>query len=122
MINFQISIAFLKGVGPATAQILGKELGIFTYADLANFFPSRYIDRTKFYKIKELQSNSFEVQLVGKIISMRSVKQKKREQACCQFYGCFRQHGTRLVQRSQMDQGKHETQCTLCDFWKGELL
>lgn len=85
MINFQISIAYLKGVGPARAQLLGKELGIFTYADLANFFPFRYIDRTKFYKIKELQNNSSEVQLVGKITSMRSVKQKKGSRLVASF-------------------------------------
>lgn len=85
MINFQISIAYLKGVGPARAQLLGKELGIFTYADLANFFPHRYIDRTKFYQIKELQNNSAEVQLVGKITSMRSVKQKKGSRLVASF-------------------------------------
>ena len=85
MINFQISIAYLKGVGPARAQLLGKELGIFTYADFANFFPYRYIDRTKFYKIKELQSNSSEVQLVGKITSFRSVKQKKGSRLVASF-------------------------------------
>jgi len=76
-INLQTSITYLKGVGPARAELLGKELGIFTYADLANIFPNRYIDRTQFFKINELQANNTEVQLVGKIISYRTVKQKR---------------------------------------------
>jgi ATP-dependent DNA helicase RecG len=57
--------------------LLGKELGIFTYADLANFFPNRYIDRTRFFKIKELQVNNSEVQIVGKITSVNTVQQKR---------------------------------------------
>ena len=83
--KFQTSISYLKGVGPSRAQLLGKELGIFTYADLANFFPSRYIDRTKFYKIKELQINSSEVQIVGKITGVKTVKQKRGSRLVAKF-------------------------------------
>ena len=60
-------------------------MGIFTYGDLANFFPNRYIDRTRFYKIRELQANSSEVQLIGKITSVRSVKQKRGSRLVAQF-------------------------------------
>ena len=84
-INFQTSISYLKGVGPTRAQLLGKELGIFTYSDLANFFPNRYIDRTRFYKVKELQPNSSDVQIVGKIIGVKSVKQKRGSRLVAQF-------------------------------------
>ena len=49
------SIDYLKGVGPNRSDILKKEFQIFTYDDLLNFFPFRYIDRTKFYKISEIQ-------------------------------------------------------------------
>ena len=49
------SIDYLKGVGPNRAEILKKEFKIFTYYDLLNFFPFRYIDRTKFYLINEIQ-------------------------------------------------------------------
>ncbi|MCP4884686.1 MAG: ATP-dependent DNA helicase RecG [Flavobacteriales bacterium] len=83
--NFQTSISYLKGVGPARAQLLGKELGIFTYGDLANFFPNRYIDRTKFYKIRELQNNSADVQIVGKVTGFKSVKQKRGSRLMAQF-------------------------------------
>ena len=72
-------------MGPARAQLLGKELGIFTYADLANFFPFRYIDRTKFYQIRELQISSADVQIVGKITGFKSVKQKKGSRLVAQF-------------------------------------
>ncbi|MEL4454502.1 ATP-dependent DNA helicase RecG [Lutimonas vermicola] len=83
--NFQTSISYLKGVGPSRAKLLGKELGIFTYADLANFFPNRYIDRTQFYKIRDLQINSADVQIVGKITGVKSVKQKRGSRLVAQF-------------------------------------
>ncbi|WP_394369928.1 ATP-dependent DNA helicase RecG [Lutimonas saemankumensis] len=64
---------------------MGKELGIFTYADLANFFPHRYIDRTRFYKIRELQVNSSEVQIIGTISAVKMVKQKRGSRLVAQF-------------------------------------
>ena len=83
--KLQTSIAYLKGVGPNRADILGKELGIFTFADLLNFFPFRYIDKTKFYKIKELLPNSSEVQLIGNISNLRTVKQKRGSRLTATF-------------------------------------
>ncbi len=77
MYNSQTAITYLKGVGPSRADLLVKELGIRTYGDLINFFPNRYIDRTQFFKINQLQDNSAEVQLVGKITSLRTVNQKR---------------------------------------------
>ena len=71
------SIEYLKGVGPSRADLLRKELGIRTLADLANFFPNRYIDRTQFLKIKQLQQNSAEVQVIGKITHLKTVQQKR---------------------------------------------
>jgi len=64
---------------------LAKELSIFTYADLANFFPNRYIDRTQFFKIKELQANNSEVQIVGKITSIKTIGQKKGSRLVATF-------------------------------------
>ena len=60
-------------------------MGIFTYADLANFFPNRYIDRTRFYKIRELQANSTEVQIIGKLTSVKTVKQKRGSRLVAEF-------------------------------------
>src|SRR6187402_336690 len=67
-------IEYLKGVGPNRGALLRKELGIFKYGDLVNFFPNRYIDRTRYYKINELQNNIAEVQIIGKIINIKTVE------------------------------------------------
>ena len=81
----QTSIAYLKGVGPGRAEALGKELGIFTCADLLNFFPFRYIDRSRFFKISELLPNFAEVQLIGTITGFRTVQQKRGSRLTATF-------------------------------------
>ena len=40
-------IQYLPGVGPSRKKILGEELGIFTYGDLLNYYPYKYVDRSK---------------------------------------------------------------------------
>lgn len=70
-------IEYLKGVGPQRGDLLRKELGIHKYVDLLNLFPNRYIDRTRYYKINELQNSNSEVQIVGKIINIKTVEQGK---------------------------------------------
>src|SRR5690554_6623472 len=69
----QTSIAYLKGVGPKRAEVLEKELNIKTYADLLYYFPFRYEDRTKFYRISEVRPNLPYVQLKGKITYIEEV-------------------------------------------------
>jgi len=61
----QRPIAFLKGVGPAKGDLLKQELNIHTLGDLLHHFPFRYIDKTKFHQIRELNEESGEVQLKG---------------------------------------------------------
>lgn len=61
------SINYLPGVGPKRAELLNKELSIFTYRDLLYYFPYKYIDRTKFYKITELDPELPFVQIKGSI-------------------------------------------------------
>jgi ATP-dependent DNA helicase RecG len=75
--SLNTSISYLKGVGPSRADLLKSELKIFTFNDLINFFPNRYIDRTQFFKINELQQNSSEIQVIGKITSVKTVAQKR---------------------------------------------
>ena len=70
----QTPIEYLKGVGPQRGELLRKELGIHRYDDLINFFPNRYIDRTRYYKINELQKNDSEVQIIGKIVTIKTVE------------------------------------------------
>ena len=81
----QTPIDYLKGVGPNRAALLRAELGIHTYQDLINFFPNRYIDKTRFYKINELQQNTAEVQVVGKIINIKTVDQKMGSRMVAEF-------------------------------------
>ena len=75
--DLQTSLSYLKGVGPNRARLLRSELGLETYQDLLYLFPNRYIDKTKFHKISELQRNSAEVQLIGRLIHIKTVAQKR---------------------------------------------
>ncbi len=61
------NITYLPGVGPKRAELLNRELNIFTYRDLLYYFPYKYIDRTKFYRISELDPDLPFIQLRGKI-------------------------------------------------------
>ena len=63
-------IKFLQGVGPKRAQLLEKELGIRTFRDLLYTFPFRYVDRSKFYAISEIDSANAYIQLRGTIKSV----------------------------------------------------
>ena len=84
-INLQTPIDYLKGVGPNRADLLRSELGIKTYQDLINLFPNRYIDRTRYYKISELQRNNAEVQITGIITGFREVAQKRGKRLIAEF-------------------------------------
>jgi ATP-dependent DNA helicase RecG len=64
---FDTKIEFLKGIGPQKASLLNTELGIFTYGGLLQYYPFRYEDRTKFYKISEINEELPFVQLKGQI-------------------------------------------------------
>ena len=73
-------IDYLKGVGPNRASLLKSELKVFTYNDLLNYFPFRYIDRTKYHKISELEKTNSEVQIIGKFINLKysdNIKSKR---------------------------------------------
>lgn len=83
--RLQTPIDYLKGVGPKRADVLRSELGIGTFQDLLNLFPNRYIDKTRYYKISELQRNSAEVQIVGKIIDVKTVGQKRGKRLVATF-------------------------------------
>ncbi len=83
--NLQTPIDYLKGVGPNRADLLRKELDIHTYQDLINLFPNRYLDRTQYYKINQLQPNASEIQIVGKIIKFEEVAQKRGKRLVATF-------------------------------------
>ena len=62
------SITYLPGVGPKKADILQKEAGISSYEDLLFYFPYKYIDRSRFYKVAEISGNMPYIQLKGQIL------------------------------------------------------
>lgn len=64
-----MDITYLTGVGPKRAELLKKELGIATFYDLLYFFPSRYVDRSRTYRIAELDSESPYIQLKGRFVN-----------------------------------------------------
>ncbi len=88
----QKPIDYLKGVGPNRADLLRVELGIHTYQDLIHLFPNRYIDRTRYHKIKELERNNADIQIIGKITHLKMIEGK----------------GRRLVATFEDDTGKME--------------
>ena len=83
--NLNTSISYLKGVGPSRADLLKTELGIRTFGDLVNFYPNRYIDRSQFMKINQLQQNTSEIQVLGKITELRTVQQAKGSRLVATF-------------------------------------
>ena len=78
-------IEYLKGVGPQRGDLLRKELGIHKYGDLIHLFPNRYIDRTHYFKINQLQNTSSEVQIIGRIINIKTVEQKRGKRLVATF-------------------------------------
>ena len=88
--NLNNPIYYIRGISNARASKLTSEIGLRTINDLLHFFPYRYIDRTKFYKINELVNNTSEVQIIGVITEVKTVKQKT---------------GTRLIARLQDETG-----------------
>ncbi len=83
--NLNYPITYIKGISVQRATLLYTELGIKTCNDLLNFFPFRYIDKTAFYTIKDLQPNSSEVQVVGNITHVKSVAQKRGSRLVATF-------------------------------------
>ena len=83
--NLTYPITYLKGVSVQRATLIYTELGIKTCNDLLYFFPFRYIDKTTFYTVKELQTNTSEVQIVGKITKVKSVAQKRGSRLVATF-------------------------------------
>ena len=83
--KLQTPIDYLKGVGPNRANLLRSELGIHTYQDLLNLFPNRYIDKTQYYKIRQLQPTSADVQIIGKITHLKTVGENRSKRLVATF-------------------------------------
>ncbi|MCO5248119.1 MAG: ATP-dependent DNA helicase RecG [Chitinophagales bacterium] len=70
-------IDYLKGVGPEKAAILKREVNIYTYRDLLDYYPYRYVDRSKFTQVKDLTDANVYVQLKGKFIRLEEQGQAR---------------------------------------------
>ena len=73
-------IEYLKGVGPIKGDLLRKELDIFTFGDLLEHYPFRYVDRTKFVQIQDINAFGDNVQIIAKVVQMNTIGEgfKKR--------------------------------------------
>jgi ATP-dependent DNA helicase RecG len=67
------------------AELLKKELGIYTYAQLLHYYPFRYIDRTRFYKVSELEPDLPLVQIVGRITGKETIGEKHKKRIVAKF-------------------------------------
>ncbi len=79
-------IKFLPGVGPKRAAILTQELKITTVAELLYYFPYKYVDRTKFYKIREINETLPFIQVKGVITNMEVVGEGRAQRLVANFY------------------------------------
>lgn len=78
-------IGYLKGIGPLRAEGLQKELHIFSYKDLMTHYPFRYVDKTKFYNIDEVNEDGASYQLKGFIESMETLGDKRSKRLVVKF-------------------------------------
>ena len=78
-------IMYLKGVGPKKALTLENELGIKTFQDLLYHFPFRYVDKSKIYKVKDINTDSTYFQLKGKISRFNTVGDKRARYISAKF-------------------------------------
>lgn len=85
MIKLSNPITYITGVTTNRAGLLSQELGIRRCVDLLHFFPNRYIDKTHFYKIGHLQATNADVQIIGKITHVKTVKQKRGSRLVATF-------------------------------------
>ena len=82
---FDTKIEFLKGVGPTRAATLNKELKLFTFGDLVQYYPFRHEDRTSFQRISELNDTMSAAQLKGRIRSMTVIGEGHKRRLTVEF-------------------------------------
>nr|WP_295870118.1 ATP-dependent DNA helicase RecG [uncultured Chitinophaga sp.] len=78
-------IEYLKGVGPQKGELLRKEIGVHTFGDLLQYFPFRYVDRTKIDKIASLSGYEDFVQIRGRILRMEVVGENRGKRLVATF-------------------------------------
>ncbi|MDO5664095.1 MAG: ATP-dependent DNA helicase RecG [Bacteroidia bacterium] len=81
----QTDIKFVPGVGPKRAEILNKELDIFTLGDLLRYYPYRYIDRSRMYYVHEIDGSMPYIQLKGKITAFETFGEGRKKRLVAHF-------------------------------------
>jgi ATP-dependent DNA helicase RecG len=66
-------IKYIQGIGPKRTPLLNKELGIFSLNDLLRYYPYKYVDRSKIYRIAEIDGNMPYIQLKGQVLSFETM-------------------------------------------------
>lgn len=74
---FDTPIEYLKGIGPTKAEVIKKELGIFTFGDFIRHYPFRYIDKTQFYTIAEVNTELPYIQFRAKLMSKQMLGERR---------------------------------------------
>ena len=81
---FQTPVEYLKGAGPARAEVLKKELGIYNFEDVLRHFPYKYIDRTRFYKIRDINIELPHVQVIARLTHKEILGEKRTRRLVAQ--------------------------------------
>ena len=99
-------IKYLPGVGPNRKKMLSNELGIETYGDLLEYYPYKYVDRSKVYKIHELTGEMPFVQVVGHILSFETFPMGPRKERVVAHFT----DGTAIADLTWFNGGKYAKQ------------
>ncbi|MBR1564707.1 MAG: ATP-dependent DNA helicase RecG [Paludibacteraceae bacterium] len=79
------NITYLTGVGPKRAEMLKKELHVNTALDLLYIFPYKYIDRSRFYKLREIEDSETYVQIIGEFLDWQTIGIGKKQRLSARF-------------------------------------
>ncbi|MDE6552536.1 MAG: ATP-dependent DNA helicase RecG [Muribaculaceae bacterium] len=84
--NYELSIKYLKGVGEARAKLLASELDIHTCADLLHYFPTRHVDRSRFYRIRDLYGTEMPyIQIKGQFVNFTKEGEGRKQRLTATF-------------------------------------
>lgn len=83
--TLETPIEYVKGIGPERAKLIKNVLGISIVEDLLNFYPIRYLDKNKVYKVNGLQESNLEIQLKGKISNVQEILTGKVKRLTAKF-------------------------------------
>ena len=78
-------LTYLPGVGPRRAKALAEELDLYTYLDLLHYFPTKYVDRSRIYQIRELRGEMPHVELKGYIRDFKEVGEGRKKRLVAYF-------------------------------------